>query len=231
ALRALEVICLEYARRYGYDDVFVPTVSDQWMGAFPYDESRANAVIAMGAVIPHFGGATQVVTKSAQEAGGIPTKEANAAGAGLTKTILTMLEGVARGTSPELALEQRMIEAEARAIVDRTIALGDGDVAVGVVRAFRAGVLDVPWSPNLENQNLVMPVRDGRGAVRYLYAGNVPLPPEVRAYNDTMLAERGRAEGREPVLDWALADVSAVARGLLIGTGRRWEDAWRAPRP
>lgn len=230
ALRALEVVCRAYAQRFGYDDVFIPTVSDQWMGAFPPDEVRANAVIAMGAVIPHFGGATQVVTKSAQEARGIPTKEANAAGARLTKTILIMLEGVPRGTSPELELEQRMIEAEARAIVDRTLELGDGDVAVGVIRAFRAGVLDVPWSPNLENANLVMPVRDGRGAVRYLHSGHVPLPPEVHAYNDAMLAERGRAEGREPVLDWALADVSAVARGLLIGTGRRWEDDWRAPR-
>lgn len=231
ALLALETICQDYARRRGYQDVFTPTVSDQWMGAFPPDEPRASAVIALGAVIARCGGATQVVTKSPQEAIGIPTKEANAAGARVTKTVLALLEGTPLGTSPDVQVEQRMIEAEARAIVDRTLELGDGDVAVGVVRAFRAGVLDVPWSPNLENANQVVPVRDGRGAVRYLLSGNVPLPPEVREYQAALLAERGRAEGREPTLDWALADVSAVTRGVLLGTGQRWEDAWRAASP
>ena len=37
---------------------------------------------------------------------------------------------------------------EVRPIVDKVLEMGDGDAAVGTVRAFEAGVMDIPWSPN-----------------------------------------------------------------------------------
>lgn len=229
ALLALEEVLRTYADRFGYSDVLIPTVSDQWMGGFPPDHPRANAVIALGAVIPHFGRATQVVTKSPQEAGGIPTAEANAAGARLTKTVLTMLEGVRFPASPELALEQRMIASEACAIVDRALELGDGDAAEGTLRAIWSGALDIPWSPNQENANRVLPVRDAAGAVRYFSTGALPLPADALEYNRARLAERSAREGVDgPHLEWAMEDVSAVQRGFLLGAGKRWEDQWRS---
>ena len=230
ALLALEEVLRTYADRFGYTDVIIPTVSDQWMGGFPPDHPRAMAVIAMGATIPHFGRATQVVTKSPQEAGGIPTHEANATGARLTKTILTMLEGVPFPDSEQLRLDKQMIAAEACSIVDRALELGDGDAAVGTLRAVWSGTLDIPWSPNQENANKVFPVRDARGDVRYFSTGDLPFPPEVLEYNRERLAERSAREGREQSLQWVMEDVSAVARGFLLGTGPRWEDEWRSPR-
>ena len=118
--------------------------------------------------------------------------------------------------SPGLDREMEMLEMEAVALVDRVLELGEGDPAVGAVRAFQAGVLDVPWSPSTHNAHRVMPARDSRGAVRYLDPGNLPLPAEVAAYHREMLAERGRREGRVPDADMAIEDVMAIA-----------DDSWR----
>jgi len=183
------------------------------MGAFPPDEARAYGVICQGAAIAALGGAAVIVTKSSHEAYGVPTAEANAAGVRATREVLQLMKGVRYGESPELLLEMQMLEDEAIAIVDRVLELGDGDPAIGAVRAFEAGVLDVPWSPNNYNAHKVMPARDSSGAIRYLEAGNLPLPPHVAEFHHEKLAERGRQERREVGPDMAIDDVMAIADG------------------
>ncbi len=212
-LRVLPKVCRHYLERFGHPDVFVPPVTHEWMGAFPTDEARAYGVICQGGVIAALGGATVIVTKSVQEAFGVPTAEANAAGVRATKEMIRLLKGTRYPETPELQLEMSMLEDEATAIVDKVLELGDGDPAVGAVRAFEAGVLDVPWSPNQHNAHKVMPGRDLTGAIRYLDAGNLPLPAHVAEYHREKLAERGRREGRLPGPDMAIDDVMAVADG------------------
>lgn len=211
ALRVLPRVCRRYLERHGHGDVFLPVVSHQWMGAFPPDEARAYGVISLGAAIAAFGGATVVVTKSAQEALGVPTAEANAAGARATRQVLSLLRETRYPDTPELQAEMAILEDEAVAIVDRVLELGGGDPALGAVRAFQAGVLDVPWSPNVHNAHRVMPARDAGGAIRYLDPGSLPLPAHVAEYHRKRLAERGRREGRSPGPDMAMDDVMSVA--------------------
>lgn len=213
ALRVLPRVCRRYLERFGRRDVFLPVVSHQWMGAFPPDEARAYGVISLGAAIAVLGGATVVVTKSCHEALGVPTAEANAAGVRATRQVLRLMGSTRYPDSPELALEMQMIEEEAVAIVDRVLELGDGDPAVGTVRAFQAGVLDVPWSPNVHNAHRAMPARDSAGAVRYLAPGNIPLPSRVAEYHRERLLERGCREGRPPGPHMAIDDVMGVACG------------------
>ena len=50
-----------------------------------------------------------------------------------------------------------------RRAITALLEMGDGDVAQGTVRAFQAGVLDVPWSPNRQVASRVMPARDADG--------------------------------------------------------------------
>lgn len=213
ALRVLPEVCRSYLSRLGYDDVFLPVVSHQWMGAFPPDEPRAYGVISLGAAIAALGEATVVVTKSCHEALGVPAAESNACGVRATKQVLRQLGSARYPDSPDLKLEMAMIRDEATAIVERVLELGDGDAAVGAVRAFQAGVLDVPWSPSMHNAHRVMPARDSAGAVRYLEPGNLPLPAHVAEYHREKLADRGRLEGRPVGPDMAIDDVMSVADG------------------
>lgn len=212
ALRVLTEMCQEYLKKFGYDDVFQAAVSYQWMSGFPPDEAQAFSIISLGGVIPVLGNATLVVTKTTHEALGIPTKEANAAGCRATKQAIKCMRGFRLPDCRELELEMEIIRREVRAIVDRALEMGDGDAALAAVRGFKAGVIDVPWSPNLEVANKVMPARDADGAIRYFDHGELPLPGEVLEYHREKLAARATKENRELAIELAIDDVYEMSR-------------------
>ncbi len=224
ALRALERVCREYLERFGFGATTLTIASHQWMANFPQDEAQAAGVIALGAVIAGTAGATQVITKSVHEALGIPSVEVNAAGVRLTRQVLRLLEGGRWPLDRELGTEEAMIAAEARAILDRTLELGDGDWALGAVRAVEAGVIDVPWSPSRFNAGKAFPGRDRFGAVRYLAHGNIPLPAEVLDYHRAKLADYAGGSASGLVSERLLGDLTAVSRAVSSSFGR---DGWR----
>ncbi|WP_315118718.1 methylaspartate mutase subunit E [uncultured Clostridium sp.] len=217
ALRCLEEQTNEYLKAYGYNDVIVTTVFHQWMGGFPQDESKAFGVIVTATTIASLAGATKVIVKTPHEAIGIPTKEANASGIKATKMALNMLEGQRMPMSKELETEMALIKAETKCILDKVYELGKGDLAVGVVKAFETGVMDIPFGPSKYNAGKMLPVRDNLGCVRYLEFGNIPFTEELKNYNRERLAERAKVEGREVSFQMVIDDIFAVGKGRLIG--------------
>jgi methylaspartate mutase epsilon subunit len=79
--------------------------------------------------------------------------------------------------------------------MDRVLELGEGDAAVGALRGFESGVLDIPWSPNREVKSRVMPARDIDGYLRILDPGAMPFPADVMAYHEERLRKRAEKEG------------------------------------
>lgn len=213
-LRVLPEMCREYLEKLGFPEMFQAVVSYQWMSGFPPDEAQAFSIISLGGIIPVMGNATLLVTKTTHEALGIPTKEANAAGCRATKQAIKCMRGFRLPDCPELDLEMEMIRKEVRAIVDRVLEMGDGDAALGAVRGFKAGVIDVPWSPNLEVANRVMPARDINGAIRYYDHGDLPLPKNVLEYHREKLMERTRKQNREFDINLAIDDVYEMSRSV-----------------
>jgi len=220
AILTLRELGQEYLSECGHDDVSLTTVFHQWMGGFPEDEARAYGVIGWGSVAAAFARATKVIVKTPHEALGVPTREANAAGLRTTKQVLSMLRDQSLPPTAELLTEAEIIKTETRAILERVRALGEGDWAQGAVRAFAAGVLDVPFAPSRFNAGRVMPVRDNLGAVRFLNPGLVPLPPEMLALEKERIAARGRAEGRQPSFQMVVDDIYAISKGMLVGRPR-----------
>ena len=217
AIRALESQAEEYFKEFGYNDIQLTTVFHQWMGGFPEDEAKAFGVISNGASAAALAGATKVIVKTPHEAIGVPTKEANAAGIRATKMVLNLLRGQKLSTSPELEKEIEIIKAETKCILDKVYELGNGDWAIGIVKAFEQGVLDVPFAPSIYNAGKMMPARDNVGKVRYLALGNVPLSKELADYNMAQLEERGKFEGRPVTFQMTVDDIFAVGKGTLIG--------------
>ena len=66
----------------------------------------------------------------------MPTMQANAAGLRCTKQVISMLCDQSLPQSDTLQLERDMILEETRQILDKCFELGEGDIAVGAVRAF-----------------------------------------------------------------------------------------------
>ena len=69
--------------------------------------------------------------------------------------------------------EKEIIIAETKCLLDKCFELGNGDIALGTVRAFQAGVLDIPFAPSRYNAGQMLPVREDvykRQLLRKLFA-------------------------------------------------------------
>ena len=216
AIRTLESLTNEYLEKYGYEGCEVTTVFHQWMGGFPQDEAKAFGVISWGSAAAAISLATKVIVKTPHEAMGVPTMEANAQGLRCTKQLISMLRDQ---FLPEnvLKAEMEVIAAETRAIVDKVFELGEGDIAIGAVRAFQAGVLDVPFAPSRFNAGKILPARDNEGAVRLLECANLPFSSDLKAFHKDKIAERAKAEKRDVSFQLVIDDIYAISKGRLVG--------------
>ena len=217
AINALREQCQEYLDEYGYKDVVLTTVFHQWMGGFPEDESKAFGLISLGATAAALSGATKVIVKTPHEAIGIPTKEANAAGIKATKMVLNLLEGQRYAEAEALRKEIDIIKAEVKCMLDETLKLGKGDWAVGTVKAFESGVIDIPFGPSDANAGKMLPARDNQGFIRYLEPGNIPFTKDLLDFNKSRFEERAKFEGRDVSFQMVVDDIFAVSRGRLVG--------------
>lgn len=217
AIRSLEALTRKYLDKYGYSDVKVTTVFHQWMGGFPQDEAKAFGVISWGAAAAVLAKATKVIVKTPHEAMGVPTKEANAAGLLATKQLVSMLRDQDLRSIPAVLSESEIINEEVRCILTRVEELGKGDIAVGTVAAFEAGVIDIPFAPSKYNAGKVMPARDNMGAVRLIDTGNLPFTAELRNFHRGKLEERAVQEKRPVSIQMVIDDVYAIGKGFLVG--------------
>lgn len=217
AIKSIAAVTEEYLAKFGYSDVHVTTVLHQWMGGFPQEEAKAFSVIAWGAAVAALSRATKVIVKTPHEAMGIPTMEANANGLKATKQLVNMLmdQDLLDGKSVEQ--ETNIILTETRCILDKVEELGNGDFAVGVVRAFEAGVLDVPFAPSRYNMGKVMPARDNNGAIRFLDCANLPFGQDIKDFHKGKLEERGRVERRTVSFQMVIDDIYSIGKGFLVG--------------
>jgi methylaspartate mutase epsilon subunit len=211
AVAACGGLCQEYLRRKGFDDVFTPVTLLHWMSAWPQDEAQAAALISYGGTLAAISGAASVTTKSTHEAFGIPTPKANAEGLRMTRMAIYLARNIRLDALPEFQREKALIESEARAILDKVLEMGDGDVAVGTVRAFEAGVLDIPWSPNRHCRSRVLPARDVDGYLRILDPGSMPFPADVIAVHEEGLRKRAEKEKVEYGPELAVQSVYEIS--------------------
>lgn len=221
AVRSLERLADRYFRSAGFEGYELTTVFHQWMGGFPEDEAQAFGVISLGAAAARLSGATKVIVKSPHEAMGIPTKEANAQGLRATRQVVSMLSEQGLLDSAAAEREAELIERETVALLEAAFALAPGrDPEEAAVRAFEAGILDVPFAPSAQNRGKIIPMRDDQGFVRIFNKGALPLPDDVAAFHAERLAARSRSEGRPVSLRMVTDDIYAIGKGKLVGRPR-----------
>ena len=116
--------------------------------------------------------------------------------------------------------EKEIIIAETKCLLDKCFELGNGDIALGTVRAFQAGVLDIPFAPSRYNAGQMLPVRDNNGAVRILTMGNLTFTKELVDFNNGKINERAKFENSNSSFHMAIDDVYAISKGRLVGRPR-----------
>jgi len=224
AVAACRELCQEYLAQKGFHDVFTPITILHWMSAWPQDEAQAAALISYGGTLAAISGAASVTTKSTHEAFGIPTPEANAQGLRMTRMAIYLARDIRLDGLAAFEAEKTLIGREVRAIVDKVLEMGEGDVAVGTVRAFEAGVLDIPWSPNRHCKSRVLPARDADGYLRILDPGLMPFPKDVLAVHEDGLRRRAAREKVEYGPELAVQSVYEISETL----DKLMPDGWAA---
>jgi methylaspartate mutase epsilon subunit len=220
-LRVLQKLSREYLDRFGFADVEATPLFHMWMGPFPQEEPRAYALIVLGALTAIYAGASAVIVKTADEAFGAPTAQANATA---TRLAVRCLDAVGDQTFPdtdELALEMDIIERETRALIDKALELGDGAIGRSVEAAFAAGTMDIPLAPATGNAGKAIAARDATGAVRFYDTGLLPFPEDIVAFHREKVAQRAAKESVEVNYKMVLRDISMKAfdSRVLVGLG------------
>ncbi|WP_344550510.1 methylaspartate mutase [Kitasatospora saccharophila] len=169
ALRSIPLL----AARYLPPGVEVHAVLHEFMGVFPRDRGHAEELIFYGALTARLGGASKLITKTYQEAFGIPDAAANAAGLRLASVAGSPLLDFVTVDEAAVGEEQEWILRETAEIVEPVLSAPRLDSAV--VTAFAAGRLDIPFSASRHARSEVIPRRDPSGAVRYHSPGRLPL--------------------------------------------------------
>ena len=207
AIKVLETLTPRYLSDFGFEDLDLTTALHEWMGPFPMTEGRAFGLIGLGALTAALAGATKVITKTPHEAYGVPTKEANAQGLLCSRLMVNSIARQDPLDARAVEEEARWITREASLMIDKALELGDGVVDLSVVRAFEAGVMDLPFCPSFCAQNKVMPIRDSSGAVRYLDHGHLPFDRQVLERNRELVAHRTEHSTTDP-LDLVEVDIN-----------------------
>jgi methylaspartate mutase epsilon subunit len=168
-----------YAQQIGCDDAMINLVYHQWMGAFPANEDFAEQLINLATVIASMVGADKIITKTRQEATGIPTKEANAKTVADTQYSLRILNGLPTVVDEE---EEEILTLEVRAIMEALFNDPADTLWRKVFNSIKNGIIDVPFSPHIINQNEMITIRDARKNIRIIERGNVPIPERCYEY-------------------------------------------------
>jgi len=217
AIIALREQTEEYLAKFGYENMVITTVFHQWMGGFPADESQAMGLIAMSSTVAALAKANKMITKTPYESIGVPTKEANAMGIKASKLVTQLLQDQAYPNSEALQAEIYQIKKEVKCLLDKVFAVGNGDLAVGTVKAFEAGFIDIPFAPSRFNANKMLPARDNEGNIRILEFGNLAFTDDIKAFHREKIKERAKSEGREVSFQLTVDDIYAVSQGQLVG--------------
>ena len=219
AVVTLRKLGREYLERFGYGDVVTTAMAGYATNiAFPPDYPQAYAVVSMAPIVTILSGAEACYITTIDEAHKIPSKENNAASLRCARMMANLLKDqkIDFVNTKAVKMEMEMLEQEIRAIVEKVIDFGNGDIAVGALRAIEAGVLDQPFASSQYAARKAIGVRDAEGAVRYLSHGNLPFSREIADFHREKIAEREKAQGRPVGYDTVVSDIVSISKGSLL---------------
>lgn len=168
-----------YAAQIGCEDAVINLVYHQWMGAFPTNRDSADQLINMSTVIASMVGADKIITKTREEAVGIPTKEANAQTVANTQYTLKIMGGLPVIVDEQ---EEEILTAEVHAIMEAVFDDPADTLWRKVFNSIKKGIIDVPFSPHIINHNKMITIRDAQKNIRIIERGNVPIPDHCYVY-------------------------------------------------
>ena len=199
----IKKLARHYADMFGHHDADIHLVYHQWMGAFPYNKEYSDALITASTVIAAMVGADKIITKTRNEAFGIPTKEANARAVASVKYTLGMLKGLPAVSDEE---EEENLTSMVNEIMEAVLNDGADTLWRKVFNAIKKGHIDIPFSPHVINANEVITIRDPQENIRILERGKLPISDRSFAFERSKI----RLNEGERVVDKIIKDIGIM---------------------
>ena len=199
----IKKLARRYADMFGHHDADIHLVYHQWMGAFPYNKEFSDALITASTVIAAMVGADKIITKTRNEAFGIPTKEANARAVASVKYTLGMLKGIPAVSDEE---EEENLTNMVDEIMEAVLNDGADTLWRKVFNAIKRGHIDIPFSPHVINANEVITIRDPQENIRILERGRLPISDRSFAFERSKI----RLKEGERVVDKIIKDIGIM---------------------
>jgi methylaspartate mutase epsilon subunit len=210
----------EYLDKFGYKDCMITGCCPAQTPLFPVamDMGGAFAYINYIAMVGALSKSNATDLRSIDEGAGVPTKDTNTVSYRSAKWIFDVVrEQQINFQIKDSEIEEKITEAEVRAIMNKVLDLGNGDVVDGTIKAVESGALDSPWCPNITVKDQVLGVRDAHGACRYLEFGNLPIPKPVKEFHRQKVAEREKLEWKKADYHTAVRDLWSFSKGKIVG--------------
>jgi methylaspartate mutase epsilon subunit len=123
--------------------------------------------------------ADKIITKTRDEAFGIPTRESNAKTVANTQYTLRMLNGIPNITDE---MEEEILTEEVMSIMSAVFNDKADTLWRKVFNSIKSGIIDCPYSPHIINHNEVVTVRDKNKNIRIIKKGNLPISDRCFEY-------------------------------------------------
>jgi len=217
AARTLVNLGREYLDRFGYKDVETSLEFSLSLPRFPAEPPLAFAMMCLNCLDAWLCRAQVCVFRTTAEGKMICSKEELAESYQCSKTIINLVKDQkVELDSRALGVEAHMAEIETRAILERVLDLGEGDLAIGTLSAIGSGVLDNPFGTNPYVAGKVLGARDSEGAVRYMECGNLPFTDDIIEFHREKIALRAKKLGHDLDYDTIADDISAISAGFFL---------------
>ena len=206
-----------YLKKSGYNDIELTKALSWSLMQYPSEIADSLVVTFMNTLMARLVGAAVSDVRTMAEAKAIPTKENIADTMKIARVIQNFIQTQkVEIDKKELEPEIEMQEKEIRAIVDKVLEFGDGDMLVGAEKAIESGVLDNPFAANRAAAGKVLGVKDADGAMRYFDTGNLPFSKEIIDYHKEKIAQREKVQGIKVGYDTIVSDIYSVSKGYLV---------------
>lgn len=214
--KVIRKLAREYLDKFGYKDAMTSYLECGSNLRMPSDPVSAFAYLCTTCLEARVCGAQSVYARSISEGSNIVNKEDLAQSYRCCNTFINLLRDQkiqldSKAVNEEAAME----ELEARAIIDKVIDLGDGDVAVGMVRGLASGVVDCAYPSHPSIHGKLMGVRDVDGVERWLDAGDLPFSKDILDFHKEKLAKRSKKLGRPVGYEDLVHELITIGTGHL----------------
>jgi methylaspartate mutase epsilon subunit len=149
-------------------------------------------------------GADKIITKTRAEAFGIPTKEDNAQAVKNVQYTLNMLRGIPNFVDEE---EEENLERQVDEIFEAIFNDKADTLWRKIFNSIKNGIIDVPFSPHIINNNELITVRDFESNIRIYKKGKLPLSEKSFKYEQSKI---DLGENPDSVVNQIIHDIGVM---------------------